>query len=102
MPVGEADILQVIVLPACAYALLRSRGLVVIALLEAEKHIFELVHPRVGKQQSWIVRRHQRRRMHLLVPLLHKEVQKLAANFRASQHEWVIVERVLLSLDNSK
>src|ERR1700733_4858150 len=33
-----------------------------------------------------MVGRYQRPRMHLLVPLLHKEGEELAAYFRASQH----------------
>ena len=86
MPIGESDIFQIVVLAAGAHALLRSGGARVVALLQPQKNVFKLVHPRVGEQQRGIVRRDQRRRMHLLVPLLHKEVEKLAADFGASRH----------------
>ena len=86
MPVGEPHILQIVMLAAGAHAFLRSRGAGVVALLQSQKNVFELVHARIGEQQCGIIRRHQRRRMHLLVPLLHKKVEKLAADFRASQH----------------
>ena len=84
MPVGEADVLQIVVLPARAHALLRSCGARIVALLQSEKDVFELVHPRVGEQQGGIIGRDQRRRVHFLVPFLHKEVQKFSAYFRAS------------------
>ncbi len=56
MAVGEADILQVVMLAAGADALLRRGGAVVVALLEAEKDVLELVHARVGEEQGGIVR----------------------------------------------
>src|SRR5215472_6015286 len=46
MPVSEADIFQVVMLAARAHALLRGRRPRIIALLEAEEDVFELVHPR--------------------------------------------------------
>ena len=53
---GEADVFEVVVLAAGAHAFLRSRGAVVVALLQAEENVLELVHPRVGEEQRRIVR----------------------------------------------
>ena len=56
MAVGEADVFQVVVLAAGAHAFLRRRGARVVALLEAQENILELVHPGVGEQQRGVVR----------------------------------------------
>src|SRR5947208_2214265 len=87
MPLGKADILQIVVFSACSHTLLRRSRASIIALLKSEKNVFELVHPSIGKKQRGIVMGNERRRMHLAVALLHKEVQKLPSNFRASQHD---------------
>ena len=86
MPVGEPHIFQIVVLAAGAHAFLRSGGAGVVALLQSQKNVFELIHACVREQQRGIIRWHQRRGMHLLVPFLHKEVEELAADFRPSQH----------------
>ncbi len=75
----KAHIFKVVVLAAGAYALLRSGGARVVALLRAEKKVFELVHARVGKQQRGVVGRHQRRGVHPAVPLRLKKAQKQLA-----------------------
>ena len=86
MPVGESHIFQIVVLAAGAHTFLRCGGAGVAALLQSEKNIFELIHPCIGEEQSRIVRRNKRGRMHLFVPLLHKEVEELAADFGAGEH----------------
>src|SRR5579871_522764 len=91
MPVGEPYILQIVVLPARPNALLRSSRPRIIPLLQPEKDIFELIHSRVGEQQRRIVGRDERRRMHFLVSLVHKEVQEFSADFRTGRHEWSIL-----------
>ena len=63
-------------LAAGAHALLRSRGARVVAALQPQKHILELIHPRIGEQQRGIVGRHERRRVHAAVPLRLKELQE--------------------------
>jgi hypothetical protein len=83
MPVGESDVLKIVVLAAGPYALLRGRCPRVVALPEPKEYILELVHPRICKQQRGIVLRHERRRVHLAVPFFDEKVQKLAANLRA-------------------
>src|SRR5207248_1777253 len=60
---GEADIFEVIVLAAGADALLRGGGARVIALFEAKKDVFELVHAGVGEEQGGIVGRNERGRV---------------------------------------
>ena len=59
---GVADVFQVVVLAACAYAFLRGGGAVVGTLVKAEEHVFKLVHTGVGKQQRRVVVRHERGR----------------------------------------
>ena len=86
MTVGEADVFQIVVLAAGAHALLRSRCPRVVALFEAEEDVLELVHSRVGEEQRRVVCRDERRGVHLAVPLLNEEVQKLAADFIAGEH----------------
>ncbi len=81
--IGEADVLQVVVLAAGAHALLRGGGARVVALLDAEEDVLELVHAGVGEQQRGIVGRHQRGGVHFLVSLGDEIVQEHAANFRA-------------------
>ena len=85
--VGKADVFKIIVFAPGAHTFLRTRGPRVIAFFQAEKHVFELVHPRVGKKQSGIIRRDERRRVDLFVSVLEEIIQKFAANLRAGQHE---------------
>ena len=67
--IGEADVLQVVVLAAGAHALLRRGGALVVALLDAEEDVLELVHAGVGEQQRGIVGRDERGRVDFLVSL---------------------------------
>ena len=55
------DVVEVVVLAADAHALLRRRRARVVALLAAEEHVLELVHPGVGEEQRRVVVRHERR-----------------------------------------
>jgi hypothetical protein len=87
MAIGEADVFEIVMLAAGAHTFLRGGGFVVVALFEAEEDVLELVHSRVGEQQRWIVGGDERRRMHLAVTFLGKEVQEFPPNFRAREHE---------------
>src|SRR5437899_12609976 len=69
MPLGEADIFEVVVLAAGAHAFLRRRRPRVIPLFEAEENVLELVHPCIRKQQRSVPMRHQRRAAHPPVAL---------------------------------
>ena len=53
------DVVEVVVLPAHAHALLRRRRPRVVALVFAEEDVLELVHPGVGEQQRGIVGGHK-------------------------------------------
>ena len=64
---GVADVLEVVVLAAGAYALLRRGGTRIGALLEAREDVLELHHSGVGEHQRGIVARHQRARIDDLV-----------------------------------
>ena len=83
MPPRVADVIQVVVLAARPHAFLRARRARIIPLLLPQEHVFELVHPSVGKQQRRIVGRHQRRTAHHAVPAGREIVKELLANFGA-------------------
>ena len=57
---GVAHVFEVVVLAAGAHAFLRRRCARITTRIEAEEHVLELVHPRVGKQQRGVLMRHQR------------------------------------------
>ncbi len=84
MPGGFADFVEVVVLAAGAYALLRRSGAHVLALLRAQEDVLKLIHSRVREQQCRIVGRQERRRTHRRVPVLLKVPQKSFANFVTS------------------
>ena len=81
MPRGIANVFQIIVLAAGAHAALRGGSAYIVALVLPEKHILELHHAGIGKQQRGIVARHQWTRGDDGVALARKVVEKLAANF---------------------
>ena len=58
---GDADVLEVVVLAAGADTFLDRRGPLVVALLESEKDVLELVHPGVDEQQRRVLVGNQRR-----------------------------------------
>ena len=78
---GIADVLQVVVLAACAHAALRGGGALVGARFLAEEDVLELHHARIGKQQGGVVARHQRARGHHGVAALGEKFQEFAADF---------------------
>ena len=81
MAVGEADVFEVVVLASGAHAFLRGGGAGVVAVLEAEEDVFELVHAGVGEEQRGVVGRDERRGVDDLVSLLLEEAQKHGTNF---------------------
>ena len=68
-------------LAAGAHAFLRGGGARVAALVKAEEDILELIHPGVGKQQGWVIVRHQRAGGNDLVTLGGEKVEELLADF---------------------
>ena len=81
MAAGVADVFEVVVLAAGAHAFLRGGGAGVIALLEAEEHVLELVHAGVGEQQGGVVGGHQRGAADHAVAAFGKEVEKALSDF---------------------
>ncbi len=76
-----ADVFQVVVLAARAHAFLRAGGARVVALLQAQEDVLELVHAGVGEQQRRVVGRDQRRAAHHAVAAGGKEVEKALSDF---------------------
>ena len=81
MAIGEADVFEVVVLASGAHAFLRRGGAGVVAVLEAEEDVFELVHAGVGEEQRGVVGRNERGGVDDLVSLLLEEAQKHGTNF---------------------
>ena len=71
---GIADVFKVVVFAAGTHTFLCGGGAVVGAFVEAEEHVFKLVHAGVGEQQRRVVVRHQRRRADDLVSFGFKEL----------------------------
>ena len=88
MAVGEAYIFEVVMLAAGADAFLRCGGARVIALLEAQKNVLELIHPGVSKKQRGIVRRDEGRATHDAMAALSEEFQERAANVVTAWQEF--------------
>ncbi len=80
MPFCKADIFEVVVLSARAHAFLRRRRPVVIALLQPEKNILELIHPRIGEEECRVAVRHQRRAANAAMSLALKKLEKRLAD----------------------
>ena len=55
---GVANVLQIIVLAAGAYAALTAGRTHVGTLVTPQKDILELHHPGVGEQQGWVIARY--------------------------------------------
>ena len=99
MAVGEADVFEIVVLAAGADAFLAGGGALVVALLEAEEDILELVHPGVGEEQRGIVRRDERGAAHDAVAALFEEFQKCFADFVAGQILFLFIVLAHVRLD---
>src|SRR5262249_45133478 len=76
MTLGEADVLKVVVLAPGADALLRRSRPRVVAFLQTQEDVLELVHSGVGEEQSGIIRRDERRRMDTAVSLAFEVTEK--------------------------
>ena len=73
---GEPDVFEVVVLAAGADAFLATGGALVVALLQAEEDVLELIHAGVGEEQRGVANRDERRAAHDPVIFLLEEVQK--------------------------
>src|ERR1700722_2254237 len=95
VPPRKPDVLEIIMLAPRPHTLLARRRPRIVPLLVAEKDILKLIHPRIGKQQRRVVRRHQRRRVHPAVPLALKKPQKIFSNLasRTIDHRHQVYQR---------
>ena len=82
MPRRIPDILQIIMLPPRPQTPLRRNRRPRRRRLKPQKDILKLHHPRISKQQSRIIRRHQRRRLDERMPAVPKELNKPVTNIR--------------------
>ena len=76
MPLGESDVLKVVVLAAGADAFLGRSGAVVVSLFEAKEDVFELVHPGIGEQQGGVAVGDQRGTADAAMALALEEAEK--------------------------
>ncbi len=89
--IGEADIFEVVVLAPGAHAFLRGGGALVVALLEAEENVLELVHARIGKKKRGVAYGHKGGAAHHAMSVGGKKFQKSAADFVTCRHQWVLL-----------
>ena len=80
---GVTDVFQVTVLAAGAHAFLAAGGTGVRTFFLAQEAVLELVHPRVGEQQGWVVARNQRAGGYTGVALLFEEAKEGFTDFCA-------------------
>jgi len=83
---GVADVFQVVVFAAGAHTALTTGGTLIVALITAQKHIFELHHASVNKQQGRVVFGYQRTALYYFVVLTVEVIEELLAYFCAGFH----------------
>ena len=83
---GVADIVEVVVLAACAHAFLRRRRPDVRTLLDAGEHVLELNHAGVGEHERRIVARHERARRHDRMFVPAEELEETRSNIVDAAH----------------
>ena len=88
---GVADVFQIVVLAAGAYAPLATHGALVVAALAPGQRILELHHAGVREEQRRVVGGHQRARRHHAMAAFGEEVEIGGANV-ASQHRLLGVD----------
>jgi hypothetical protein len=90
VPVGVADLLEVVVLAAGADALLGGGGAPVVPVLHAQEGALELHHSGVGEQQGGVVGGREGGRRHLAVIAGDEEVEEAAADRVGEHRTWKI------------
>ncbi len=73
---GVTDVFQIVVFTARTHAALRGGCAGIITLVETKENILELVHPGVGKQQSWIVVGYQGAACNNLMTFTMEKIEK--------------------------
>ena len=86
VPVGVADVVEVVVLAAGAHALLRRHRARVGPRLLAGEHVLELHHPGRREHQRRIVARHHRRGRHDRVAVPGEEVEECRTDLIDGRH----------------
>ena len=76
VPCGIAHVVQIIVLATGTHAALRGGSALVIPDFIASEQILELNHAGIGKQQGFVIARHQRTGCHDLMTLAGKVLEK--------------------------
>jgi hypothetical protein len=80
MPRRMPDVIQVIVLASHSNTFLRGSSARLFSRALAQKHIFELVHPCIGKQKGRVVKGDNRGRREDSMLSLFEVLKKLASN----------------------
>lgn len=75
-----ADILEVVVFSSDTDAFLACGGAFVVAVALSKEDIFELIHPRIGEEERWVVVGDDGRRGNDAVPVLFEVVEEFAAD----------------------
>ena len=88
-------------LAADAHALLRRRRARVVALLAAEEHVLELVHPGVGEEQRRVVAGHERRAGHDAVAVLLEVLQEGRRGSRWRSSRILLITQVAAGLQGA-
>src|SRR5215813_9983840 len=86
---GLPNILQIVVLPPCTNAFLGRGRSHILSLFSAQKYVFELIHTGVGKQQGWIIGRHQRRTLDNAMSMLLEILQETLSNLVTRQFRFL-------------
>ncbi len=84
---GEPNIVEVIVLAACAHAFLRGRRRGIGPLFDAGKDVLELHHAGIGEHQRRIVARHKRAGRHGFMAVTGKVIDKARAKIVYAGHQ---------------
>src|SRR5262249_350566 len=83
---GVADVVEIVVLAAGAYAFLRGGRAQVRTLFEPGEDVLELHHAGIGEQQGRIVARPERRGRHDLVTVAGKKIEEARPDLVDAAH----------------
>jgi hypothetical protein len=89
-----ADVFQIVVLPGHSHTLLGIDGAIVRPSFGAEKNVFELHHPGVGKKQSLVPTWHERGGGYEGMAAFREKIDKCLADRVAGQLGWYLLAHV--------
>jgi len=96
---GVTDVFQIVVLAAGAQAALRGGRAGVVALVLAQKHVLELHHAGIGKQQGRIIAGNQARGAHDRMALGFVKLEEFIADFGRVHVLWLKIKNALQNVD---